>query len=257
MSAARRRGKQAPAGPTLWSRILRMGTVVAVVAAVSGAGFFAWQYRDALPRWPEDGLTPVQRVVVEGPFEHVTTGEVEDAVLPHLTGSFFTVDLGAIKSATEALSWVARAQVRREWPDSVHIVVTEERAAWLWGADALLNERAEPFVRGVQNRPQGLPRLDGPEGSERAIAQRYLDLDHTLSNCAMRIARMEVDGRRAWRATLDGGLVLHLGRQDAQARASRFCDVVLVALAARLQQVAYVDMRYTNGFAVGWRVQGG
>jgi cell division protein FtsQ len=33
----------------------------------------------------------------------------------------------------------------------------------------------------------------------------------------------------------------------------RFFDVVAPALAAEMPRVRYVDLRYTNGFAVGWR----
>lgn len=226
----------------------------ALVAAIAAAlAFAAWYYRDAFPSWPEQGFAPVQRVLVEGPFDRVQPIEVEEAVLPHLTGGFFTVDLGAIRDAAEALPWVARAQVVREWPDRVRIVVTEQRAAWRWGGTGLLNERAELFVTGVADAPATLPRLDGPAGAEAQLAAQYLALDAKLANCAMRVAEVELDARRALRLTLDGGIVVHLGRSAVEARTDRICGVVVGALAARLASVAYVDMRYTNGFAVGWR----
>jgi cell division protein FtsQ len=192
-------------------------------------------------------------VLVEGAFVRVSPTDVENAVLPHLRGGFFTVDLVAIRTAAESLPWVARAQVLREWPDRVRIVVAEEQPAWLWGDDGLLNARAELFVTGEADRPATLPRLDGPAGTERVLAQKYLEYDAMLMRCAMRVARVELDARRATRLTLAGGLVLRLGRHEVSGRAARFCDAALAAVASRLDEVAYVDMRYTNGFAVGWR----
>jgi cell division protein FtsQ len=229
-------------------------TLVLGVVGIVGAGAgLAWHHRDALAGWSPRTVAPVQRVLVEGPFERVSPTAVENAVLPHLRGGFFTVDLAAIRAAAEALPWVARAQVLREWPDRVRIVVTEQRPAWLWGEDGLLNADAELFVTGERERPAGLPRLDGPAGSERALAEQYLALDAMLSRCAMRVARLQLDARRAARLTLAGGIVLRLGRDDVADRVRRFCGSVLAALSARLADVAYVDMRYTNGFAVGWR----
>lgn len=227
---------------------------LAALAVIAALAVVAWQLRDHLA-WPEV-VAPVQRVLVEGPFDHVTPDEVENAVLPHIDGGFFTVDLAAIRVAAEALPWVARAQVMREWPDRVRIVVVEERAAWRWGDDGYLNERAELFVTGVADRRATLPRLDGPDGTERQLSEAYLEMDALLGGCAARVRRAELDERRAVRLTLDGGLILNLGRDAPQARARRFCDVVVGALDARFDQVAYVDMRYTNGFAVGWREGG-
>ena len=40
---------------------------------------------------------------------------------------------------------------------------------------------------------------------------------------------------------------------DVDERLLRFFDVVAPALAPELPRVRYVDLRYTNGFAVGWR----
>ncbi|MEX0901008.1 MAG: FtsQ-type POTRA domain-containing protein [Gammaproteobacteria bacterium] len=234
-------------------RLARRAGLIAFVAIVGVGGWMAWQYRAALPSWPTAGIAPVQRVLVEGAFIRVSPTDVENVVLPHLRGGFFTVDLGAIRTAAESLPWVARAQVLREWPDRVRIIVAEEQPAWLWGDDGLLNARAELFVTAETNRPVTLPRLDGPAGTERLLAQQYLEYDATLMRCAMRVARVELDARRATRLTLAGGIVLRLGRHEVPERAGRFCDAVLGAVAPRIDDVAYVDMRYTNGFAVGWR----
>lgn len=234
-------------------KVLRGLAVVAMLGVAGTLAYTGYHYRDALPAWPEQGIAPVQRVLVEGPFERVQPTEVEEAVLPHLVGGFFTVDLDAIRDAAEALPWVARAQVVREWPDRVRIVVIEQQPAWRWGDDGLLNARAELFVTGVQAPPTSLPRLDGPVGHEAQVAQLYRELDARLANCAMRVAQVELDPRRSLRLTLAGGIVVRLGRDSVDARTDRFCDVVVGALAAQLDRVDYVDMRYTNGFAVGWR----
>ena len=50
-----------------------------------------------------------------------------------------------------------------------------------------------------------------------------------------------------------GDQEIRLGRRDIDERLYRFFDVVAPALANELKRVAYVDLRYTNGFAVGWR----
>lgn len=214
----------------------------------------AIHYHDQLPRWPGAGVAPVQRVLVEGPFDRVSTTEVENAVLPYLTGGFFTVDLDAIRAAAESLPWVRTAQTMREWPDRVRIVVTEERAVLRWGASGLLNRDGELFVTGVEASPAGLPRLDGPPGTERDLAGTWVSLHARLGDCAARgVARLELDARRALRVTLEDGLVLQLGRTRTDARVERFCTVVVPALSGRIDEAAYVDLRYTNGFAVGWR----
>lgn len=235
---------------TRWLTGLKAATVV---LAVGGLAFVGYTHRDALPT--RSGLTvaPIQRVLVEGPFERVDPTDVEAAVLPHLGGSFFTVDLDAIRAAAQRLPWVEHAQVVRDWPDRVRIVVTEQVPAWQWGDDGLLNARGELFVTGVDPLPPGLPRLDGPPGLERQLVERFGVLASRLAQCGMRPVALELDARRALNVALDGGIDVRVGRTTVDERIARFCDAAVPALAARLDRVAHVDMRYTNGFAVGWR----
>ncbi len=236
--------------------VRREGLVLLAIVVLATLAAAAWYWRDAVPVSPAGGIAPVHRVLVEGPFEHVDTTRVEDAVLPHLRGGFFTVDLDAIKAAAESVPWVAAAQVMREWPDRVRIVVIEEIPVWRWGDSGLLNERGELFATGVDAGAWSLPRLDGPDGSEARVVAWYGELNAILDGCRQRAVRVELDARRALRLTLEAGPELKLGGDAVALRARRFCEVIVVELAMALERVAYVDMRYTNGFAVGWRDSG-
>jgi cell division protein FtsQ len=46
-----------------------------------------------------------------------------------------------------------------------------------------------------------------------------------------------------------------LGRRDVDERIDRFIHTASQVIAHRLTEVNYVDMRYSNGFAIGWRNQ--
>jgi len=63
---------------------------------------------------------------------------------------------------------------------------------------------------------------------------------------------LAMDERGAWTVALAGGQQVRLGKRDIAARLDRFFLAVLPALRSELDRIRYVDMRYTNGFAVSW-----
>ena len=69
----------------------------------------------------------------------------------------------------------------------------------------------------------------------------------------MRLAALELDARGAWNLTLDNGVRVRLGRQQIDERFERFMLAAAKLVSQRATDIAYVDMRYSNGFAVGWK----
>jgi cell division protein FtsQ len=196
---------------------------------------------------------PVRNLVVEGTFQRVTPIQVEAAVADGLDAGFMTVDLGALRERVRELDWVDRVNVGRRWPDTLIVRVTEHQAAARWGENGLLNVRGELFTERSQHSFPELPSLAGPPGTERDVARRYLAVRGKLAEAGLGLESLELDERGAWRLVLGGGQEIRLGRRDIDERLYRFFDVVAPALAAELKRVGYVDLRYTNGFAVGWR----
>jgi cell division protein FtsQ len=195
----------------------------------------------------------VRNLIVEGSFQRVTPIQVEAAIADGIAAGFLTVDLGELRERVEALDWVDRASIGRRWPDTLIVRVTEHQAAARWGATGLLNVRGELFTERSQHAFPELPSLAGPPGSERDVARRYLAVRGKLAEADLALRALELDERGAWRLVLGGGQEIRLGRREIDERLYRFFDVVAPALADTLKGVEYVDLRYTNGFAVGWR----
>jgi cell division protein FtsQ len=53
--------------------------------------------------------------------------------------------------------------------------------------------------------------------------------------------------------TLGNGIAVRLGRRDVAERTNLFLDVVADIITGRAADIEYVDMRYGNGFTVGWK----
>ena len=139
------------------------------------------------------------------------------------------------------------------WPRGLEVRVIEQVAAARWGANGLLNARGELFLAESRFIPPELPRLSGPDGTEGTVAQRYLATQGRLVEGGLRIAALRLDARGAWELDLDNGVSVRLGRRQVDERFERFVAAALPLVVQRASDLAYVDMRYTNGFAVGWR----
>ena len=195
---------------------------------------------------------PVRRVIVEGAFQRVSPPEIEGAVVEVVRGGLASVNLDRVRDSIQRLEWVDRAVVRRRWPDAIRVVVTEQVAAARWNEAGLLNARGELFIRNARYVPPELPLLQGPEGSEGDVAQLYLEAQGRLLEAGLRLTGVQLDERGAWQLELANGVAVRLGRQAVEERLERFIQLASPLVAKRLAEINYVDMRYSNGFSVGW-----
>jgi cell division protein FtsQ len=104
--------------------------------------------------------------------------------------------------------------------------------------------------------PPELPLLSGPLGSEAEATARYLAIQGRLTEAGLRLIALTLDARGALSLRLDNGVELRLGRLQFDARFERFMTVAAKLVSQRATDIAYVDMRYSNGFAVGWKGRG-
>ncbi|MET0051469.1 MAG: cell division protein FtsQ/DivIB [Candidatus Thiodiazotropha sp.] len=195
----------------------------------------------------------VRRVQVDGEMHYLQRTNLEQVVAQAVNGNFFTLDLLHMRKRIERLPWVASVSVRRVWPDTLRVRVTERVPLAYWGKDAMVSRQ------GVVFRPQQLPRLDGLATLEgeaqhaKAITQDYQRMDTLLQTVGMHVSRLRVDARQAWRIETDNGLKVQLGRRDVLPRLTRFVQLYPSLMSQETERRPdTVDLRYSNGFAVHW-----
>ena len=200
-----------------------------------------------------DDTLPILHVTVEGDFVHVDKNTLVKAVMPHVTGNFINVDVTKLRESGEGLPWVKVIQVKRIWPDSLNLIVEEHTAIAQWGQTALINQQGELFSPAKATYPTGLAMIDGPEGANKMMTQRYRVLNKTFATLGLDLQQVSMDPRRAWTMQFDNGMTIRLGRADNAQRLQRFLRVYKAGLNSYQSAIAVVDMRYTNGLAVQWK----
>src|SRR2546421_6246960 len=233
------RALKAPA--TNWRAVgLTLGTVVGVAALASAV---SWAFDQ-----------PIETVAVTGRFQRVAPVDVERAVKGTLHGvGLLSVDLAAVRRAIHKLPWVEAVSVERFWPRGLAVLVVGQSAAGRRGEHGLLNTRGELFDPDAHHIPPELARLEGPEGKESVVAQRYLAAEGRLAQAGLRLTALRLDARGAWEFDLANGITVRLGRRQVDERFEEFMSTALKLVTQRGDEIAYVDMRYTNGLASGWR----
>lgn len=192
-------------------------------------------------------------IVVDGGGQRVSEMEVLAALAEFDGIGFLAADLSTVRAAAESLPWVDRARVRRAFPAQLRVTITEQVAAARWGDGGLLNTRGELFLSESRHDLPELPRLNGPADSEWRVAQRYLEAHRLITPLGFTVSDLSLGARGAWDLTLNDALSVRLGRTETERRLLRLAKVVVPAIPDLETRAAYVDLRYSNGFAIGWR----
>ena len=192
-------------------------------------------------------------IEISGPFQRVSALQIEAVIAHELDAGFLGADLGRIRATIRALPWIDDAAVARRWPNRLSINVTEQVPAAIWGERGLLNVRGELFAEEARHVPAELPRLSGPDGHSAEVARRYLAVRERLIPMGLDVRSVHLDERGAWSMALTNGVEVRLGRRDVDARTELFLGVVANLIGGRAADIDHVDMRYSNGFTVGWK----
>ena len=224
--------------------------VLAVGAAVVAAGVWAARH----PLWT------LQAITLNGDVNHQNAVTVRALVVPHLRGTFLTLDLAEARARFEALPWVREAVVERQFPNRLRVTLREhEPLAW-WGepgSGRLVSVRGEVFDADPEDpAADHWSVLHGPAGEAEAVVAMYRRLLPLVERLGRDVGRLELSGRGSWRLTLDSGAPIELGRGEVEVveRMQRFATTQ-AALRARYgaRDIVSADLRYPNGYALQLR----
>ena len=195
----------------------------------------------------------IESIEVSGPFQRVTALQIEEAISDELGAGILGADLGRMQAQIRALAWIDQARIARRWPNRISISVSEQVPAAIWGERGLLNVRGELFVGSARHVPAELPRLSGPATRSADVAKHYLGVRDRLIPIGLDLRSVRLDARGAWKMTLSNGVEVRLGRREVEERTDLFIAVVCDLITGQSKDINYVDMRYSNGFTIGWK----
>lgn len=200
----------------------------------------------------------LQKIELEGQFQHVNRVAVREYALPRMKGNFFTLNLDETRRAFESVPWVRKATVRRVWPNGLRVSLTEHEVLGFWGDSRLVSQLADVFVANLAEaetqRSEKLPLLNGPAGSEKLVVDRFHRLNRQLKEGGFQVAELRLSDRFSWTAILDSGLRIEFGTERPDMPMSSQADLFLrsypIVMAQMMKKMTAVDLRYPSGFAL-------
>jgi cell division protein FtsQ len=202
----------------------------------------------------ESSAYPLRSIRIEGELAHVTRTQVVAALQGRLAGTFFSMDLDAVRILFESIPWVRRADVRRMWPDRLEVRIEEHVPLARWGQPEdgrLVNVHGESFDG---RSDADLPVFAGPGGTEAEVTRRYAAFRQLLAPLQLEPRVIMLSPRYSWQLRLSNGLAVQLGRDSDKDRIAdrlaRFASVYPTTLGQLARRLDYVDLRYPNGFAL-------
>lgn len=204
--------------------------------------------------WFASDRWPIRYLKVEAPYRHVSADRLRATVAPYLHKGFFATRLGRVQQAVLALPWVASAEARKVWPDTLVLRVYEREPIAHWNGSGLIGRDGRVFDAPGGTAMTGLPELSGPDAREPDVLAFYRKVRTQFAAVGLKVAGVDLSGRDSWRLQLAGGAELVIGNVDPEPRIQRFLDTY-----PRLVQdgggetFSRVDLRYANGYAVRWK----
>jgi cell division protein FtsQ len=155
---------------------------------------------------------------------------------------------------------VRSAVVQRVFPNRLKVKLQEHQVVAYWGAEGesrLLNTFGEVFDANVgEIEQEDLPRLMGPENQSAEVLAMYQLIAPHYQQAALPIEELQLSARGSWRARLESGTVVELGRsgmEEVQSASLRFLKTVTQVTSRYgrpTSALQSVDLRHQNGYAI-------
>ncbi|NVJ65597.1 MAG: FtsQ-type POTRA domain-containing protein [Gammaproteobacteria bacterium] len=194
---------------------------------------------------------PLNRLEVTGQ-NYTQANELYERVQAISDRGFFTMDMQQAEEELLALPWVKKIQLRKVWPETLNIQITEHQPLAYWGEQGVVSVEGKVFY------PQALPEknwvtLNGPEAIADELTQLLQMYQLQLASKQLQVQSMALTERGAVNLKLADGVDVKLGNYQVEERLGRFIAQIDNLKAYKNDPLEYVDLRYQNGLVAAWQ----
>ena len=200
------------------------------------------------------------REIFHFPIKNVTSSElininkddISNAVKYLYSKSFFEIDLNYLKNKLEKIEWVRKINVRRLYPNEIIIDIEEHTPILIWNNKMYINMYGEKF--NVSKIDKNIPLLISDESRINEVFTYFKLFNEKLSSRKLdfKITKIMENEIRSLTISLSSGINIQLGSKDVNNKILLFFEIYKSLNTRDLNKIRYIDMRYSNGFSVGW-----
>lgn len=228
-----------------WKPFWTFSSVLIFAGMLWSAGHHLWQWLDRR----------VESVIVMGAAQHLDRKLLAQHIAAELDDDLLSVDINTIKNLVSEHPWVRVSSIKRDWPGTLLVSIEEEVPVARWGERGLLNHQGDIFWPELKEEYRTLPRLSGPAPDTERVMSQFHDLNQMLRAVGLNVVSLNLEARGAWTLVLDNQIKVIVGREEVNARLGRFLDLYRLRLSEQAEEIEEIDIRYTHGVAVKWRVK--
>ena len=200
------------------------------------------------------------REIFHFPIKNVTSSElinvnkddISNAVKYLYSKSFFDIDLNYLKNKLEKIEWVRKINVRRSYPNEIIIDIEEHTPILIWNNKMYINMYGEKF--NVSKIDKNIPILISDESRINEVFAYFQLFNEKISSRKLdfKITKIMENEIRSLTISLSSGINIQLGSKDIDIKIPLFFEIYKSLNTRDLNKIRYIDMRYSNGFSVGW-----
>lgn len=196
---------------------------------------------------------PVRHVKIEAVGNYIPESMIKDSILANTHGGFFSLDTETLKQGLLSNPWIRSVSIRRIWPNTLSVELTEQQPFAQWGDQGVLTASGDIFYPNAASIPQKLLKIDAPLAKKDDILSFVEVFSQKLKSLNLNISRLDVSKRLAWTVWLNNGIEVSLCRNQVQQRFDTFLDLYPSAIGGRAQNVVSANLCYPNGLSIQWR----
>lgn len=217
------------------------GLFTSALVVASAFGFHKW-----INHWQID------RVHVSGEFNAWSSSSLQKYAKGMVGQGFLSADITALRERLQTLPLIQTVTVKKQWPNHIHIHITEALPIAIWNDTQLLSNVGKVSDIPNELNTDHLIHMSGSKYQTQLAVRYFTRLQKALNAQNILIKKLQVSAIGALDVELDNGWTVMLGRKHIGTRLQRLTQLIKTLPQQRIERV---DLRYSKGAAVKFRVE--
>jgi cell division protein FtsQ len=196
---------------------------------------------------------PIKHVRIGGELNYVAHEDISTSLSSLVQTGYFSMNTADIINKLTDIEWIKKAHIRRVWPDTILLIVEEQRPVAVWNETALLNVNGEIFKPEFDNSSLQLPRLSGVDDHSKVVLAEQKKIDQSINILDLSVEKLTLAEHGSWSAVLSNGVKIKAGYELPEKKISKSLLLLASIEGGLIEHLDEVDVRYPNGVAVTWK----